>query len=67
VLLTTDGSQIHVIFVSLVLPAEKYIGSLDHPRLHTIDYTNVVPGYSMEPDTDILSTVAGRVSSGELS
>ncbi|CAE6475086.1 unnamed protein product [Rhizoctonia solani] len=56
-------SQVQIIFISLFLSPGQYLGHLDSPLLHTLDYSSTVPGYSNEPTPNLPSVVATKLSS----
>ncbi|KAJ1300677.1 hypothetical protein OPQ81_002325 [Rhizoctonia solani] len=56
-------SQTQIIFISLFLPPRQYLGHLDSPLLHTLDYSGVVPNYSDVSAVDLTSVIAVKLSS----
>ncbi|CAE6423327.1 unnamed protein product [Rhizoctonia solani] len=57
------ASQTQIIFISLFLPPQQYLGQVDSTLLHALDYSSAVPGYSDEPTPDLISIVAAKLSS----
>ncbi|CEL59174.1 hypothetical protein RSOLAG1IB_09151 [Rhizoctonia solani AG-1 IB] len=57
------ASQVQIIFISLFLPPGQYIGHLNSPLLHILDYSSVVPGYNSDPTPDLQSVVVTKLSS----